>query len=94
MLAGLPWPPLCVGDLEGLGKVLGWPNIKMLSRKGEASLQLGMAGGNYQVTQVIIHPLSPLTSMCHVGREGQRHAAINRTRHPASGSPWVRTSSK
>lgn len=36
MLAGLPWPPLCVGDLEGLGKVLGWPNIEMLGNEKPA----------------------------------------------------------
>lgn len=38
-----------------------------------------MAGGNYQVTQEIIHSLGPLTNMRQVGREGQRHAAVNRT---------------
>lgn len=36
MLVGLPWPPLCVGDLEGLRKVLGWPNIKMLGKEKPA----------------------------------------------------------
>lgn len=92
MLAWLPWPPLSVGDLEGLGKVLGWPDIKMLGRRGEASQggekrQLRMVEGNYQVTQVIIHPLSPLTNMCQVGREGQRHPATNRTQTQLQEAP-------
>lgn len=53
MLGLPPMPPLHMGDLGDLGKVLGQPHIKMLGRKGEASYggkkrQLGMNGGTYQ----------------------------------------------
>lgn len=99
MLGLSPMPPLHVGDLGNLGKVLGQPKIKMLGRKGEASYggkkrQLGMSGGNYQVPHGIRHTISPLTNTCQEDREGSHCAAMDRTQSPASGGTWVRTAPK